>query len=77
MGGNGSGSFTDADYAGHTFTAMVNYGDGTIVPLTLHGKTFTLSHTYATILTPYTITVTVTDNTGVSGSASITVIVLL
>ena len=39
---NGSGSFTDADFAGHTFTATVNYGDGTIKPLALNGATFTL-----------------------------------
>ena len=72
----GSGSFTDADFAGHTFTATVNYGDGTIKPLTLTGATFTLSHTYAAILKPYTITVTVTDNDGVSGSGSTTVTVV-
>jgi hypothetical protein len=75
---NGSGSFTDADYAGHTFTATVNYGDGSAtMPLTLNGKTFTLSHTYAAILTTYTITVIVTDNDGVSGSGSTTVTVIL
>jgi HD-GYP domain-containing protein (c-di-GMP phosphodiesterase class II) len=74
---SGSGSFTDADFAGHTFTAIVNYGDGTIKPLTLNGARFTLSHKYATILRPYTITVTVTDNDGVSGSGSTTVTVVL
>jgi hypothetical protein len=75
---NGSGSFTDADYASHMFSASVNYGDGSpTIPLTLNGETFTLSHTYATILTTYTITVTVTDNDGVSGSGSTTVTVVL
>ncbi len=74
---SGSGSFTDADFAGHTFTATVNYGDGTIKALTLDGATFTLSHKYATILKAYTITVTVTDNDGVSGSGSTTVTVVL
>jgi hypothetical protein len=56
----------------------VNYGDGSAtMPLTLNGKTFTLSHTYAAILTTYTITVIVTDNDGVSGSGSTTVTVIL
>ena len=45
----GSGYFTDANVAGHTFTATVNYGDGSgTKPLTLQGTTFTLSHTYGT-----------------------------
>ena len=40
---NGSGSFTDADLAGDTFTATVNYGDGSAHDgLALTGTTFTL-----------------------------------
>jgi hypothetical protein len=75
---SGSGSFTDADFAGHTFTATVNYGDGSgTVPLTLNGATFTLSHDYTTILSHCTITVTVTDNDGVSGQGTTTVTILL
>ena len=74
---NGSGSFTDADLAGHTFTAVVNYGDGTIVALKLTGTTFKLKHTYNTLLASYTVTVTVTDDDGVSGSGSATVTVVL
>lgn len=76
---SGSGSFTDADLAGHTFTATVNYGDGgPTVPLALKGTTFKLAHTYTgAILTQYVITVTVTDNDGVSGSGSTTVTVAL
>ena len=75
----GSGSFTDSDVAGHTFTATVNYGDGSpTVPLSLKNTTFKLSHKYkGAILTKYTITVTVTDNEGVWGSASTTVTVAL
>lgn len=75
---NGSGSFTDADLAGHTFTARVNYGDGSgTIPLALSGTTFTLAHHYSTLLTTYTITVTVTDNDGVSGSGTTTITVIL
>ena len=48
---NGSGTFTDADLAGHTFTATVNYGDGTATTtLKLTGTTFKLKHTYNTLL---------------------------
>jgi HD-GYP domain-containing protein (c-di-GMP phosphodiesterase class II) len=75
---NGSGGFTDADFAGHTFTATVNYGDGSpTVPLALSGATFVLAHNYSTILATYTVTVTVTDNDGVSGTGTTTVTVIL
>jgi HD-GYP domain-containing protein (c-di-GMP phosphodiesterase class II) len=75
---NGSGSFTDSNLAGHTFTATVNYGDGSgSIPLALHGTTFVLSHNYSSILRTYTIAVTVTDNDGVSGTGSTTVTVVL
>jgi HD-GYP domain-containing protein (c-di-GMP phosphodiesterase class II) len=75
---NGSGSFTDSNLGGHTFTATVNYGDGTpAVPLALTGTTFVLAHNYSTLLATYTITVTVTDNDGASGSGSTTVAVIL
>jgi HD-GYP domain-containing protein (c-di-GMP phosphodiesterase class II) len=75
---SGSGSFTDADFAGHTFTATVNYGDDTgTQSLTLNGATFSLSHTYRTLLKKYTITVTVTDNDGVWGRGSTTVTTVL
>ncbi len=79
LGGfSGSGSFTDSDLAAHTFSATVNYGDGTGTHvLTLNGTSFALSHAYGTILRGYTITVTVTDNDGVSGSGSTTVTVIL
>jgi hypothetical protein len=74
---NGSGSFTDADLAGHTFTATVNYGDGATVPLKLTGATFKLKHTYSTLLGSSLITVTVTDNDGVSGFGTFRVTILL
>jgi hypothetical protein len=76
---NGSGSFTDADLAGDTFTATVNYADNTgTVPLTLTGtNTFVLSHTYSAILATAKVTVTISDSEGMSGSGSTTVTVIL
>lgn len=75
---SGSGSFTDPDLAGHTYTATVNYGDGTGThSLALVGTTFTLSHAYSGLVGTYTITVTVIDNDGVWGQGQATVIVLL
>jgi HD-GYP domain-containing protein (c-di-GMP phosphodiesterase class II) len=79
LGGfSGSGSFTDPDLAGDTFTATVNYGDGSpTVPLTLTGTTFVLAHNYRALIAGYKITVTVTDGEGMSGSGSTTVSVIL
>jgi HD-GYP domain-containing protein (c-di-GMP phosphodiesterase class II) len=76
---NGSGSFTDSDLSGDTFTATVNYGDGSgTKPLTLTGTTFKLSHSYGlAILGSFTVTVTITDSHGLSGSGSTTVTVAL
>jgi PKD domain len=75
---HGSGSFTDADFAGDTFTATVNYGDGKgTIALQLNGTTFVLSHNYGGLLGSHTVTVTITDEEGVSGKGSATVTVLL
>ena len=73
---NGSGMFADADFAGDTFTAMVDYGDGS-VPVRLHptSTNFTLSHHYG-LLGSHIVTVTITDEEGVSGSGSTTVLLL-
>src|SRR5439155_13639447 len=66
-----SGSFTDPGT--DTWTATVNYGDGSGTnPLTLVGKTFSLSHTYDDNGS-YTVTVKVTDDDGGTGTASFTV----
>jgi DNA/RNA endonuclease G (NUC1) len=67
-----SGGFTDPG-AG-SWTATVDYGDGSgIMPLSLSGKSFSLSRTYTTPGT-YTVTVSVSDGlaTGVQ-SATVTV----
>jgi large repetitive protein len=70
-----SGSFTDP--GADTWTATVNYGDGTDVQsLALSAKNFTLNHTYADDDgSPFTVTVTVNDDDG-SGNGQATVIVL-
>jgi HD-GYP domain-containing protein (c-di-GMP phosphodiesterase class II) len=76
---SGSGSFFDADAAGRTFTAVVHYGDGGgAEPLVLDGNHFLLAHKYSgtSHVRTYTVTVVVTDNFGVSGSASMTVTIL-
>jgi len=68
-----SGSFTDP--GADSWTATVDYGDGTgTSPLSLHGKSFTLSHVYNTPGT-FTVTVSVSDDdaTG-SGTATVTVL---
>jgi HD-GYP domain-containing protein (c-di-GMP phosphodiesterase class II) len=73
---NASGSFTDSDFSGDTFTATVTYGDGSPTKtLTLTGTTFKLAHSYS-ILGTHTITVTITDDQGVSGIGKATVTAL-
>jgi hypothetical protein len=70
----GSGSFTGS---GSSYTGTVNYGDGSgTQPLTLDpGNTFSLSHTYNTP-GAYTLTVTITDNTGNVGTGTMPIYVL-
>jgi alpha-tubulin suppressor-like RCC1 family protein/PKD repeat protein len=68
---SGSGSFEDPDP--DTWTATVDYGDGSgIQPLTLTGKTFNLTNVYADNGI-YTVTVVVTDNNGGIGTDTLTV----
>ena len=67
------GSFTDP--GSDSWTATVDYGDGSVVhALTLTGKTFGLSHTYADNCV-CTVTVTVTDDDGGAGTDTATVTV--
>ena len=75
----GGGSFSDP--GADTWTATVDYGDGSgsqLLALNPDGS-FSLSHTYADNLTadaPYTVTVTVTDDDGGVGSDTVAVSVL-
>jgi streptogramin lyase len=71
-----SGSFIDSD-AGASFTATVDYGDGTgAQALALNADhTFTLSHVYAAGGT-FTVTVKVNDGEGDTGSTSFVATVL-
>ncbi len=62
------GSFTDP--GADTWTATVDYGDGTgVQPLALTGKTFSMSHAFPNNGT-YTVTVTVMDDDGGVGSGT-------
>lgn len=68
-----TGTFSDP--GPDSWTATVDYGDGSgAQPLPLSGKSFTLGHTYAAAGS-YTVTVTVTDDGGLSGSRTATVTV--
>ncbi len=70
-----SGSFTDP--GADTWTATVDYGDGSgVQPLALSGKTFTLGHSYQAGGT-FTLTVSVADDDGAVGSAHARVVVVL
>jgi Tol biopolymer transport system component/pimeloyl-ACP methyl ester carboxylesterase len=68
------GRFVDDD-AGQTWSAKVSYGDGPPSALELRpDKTFTLSHTYAS-LGAFTVEVAVSDSAGGTGRASLPVTV--
>jgi PKD repeat protein len=71
---SGSGSFVDT--ADDTWTATVDYGDGSgVQPLTLTGTTFALGHTYSA-LGVFVVSVSVTDSLGAVGTATTQVEVL-
>ena len=70
------GSFTDPG-ADQPWTGTVDFGDGTgVQPLAVNSvnKTFTLNHTYA-VAGPYTVTVSITDNLGATGTGTTAVTV--
>ena len=71
-----SASFSDPDNGPWTYT--IDWGDGSSSsgPRSSQGA-FTAGHTYVVPLTQHTITVTVTDSLGASGSASKVVTVIL
>ena len=71
---SGSGSFVDT--ADDTWTATVDYGDGSgVQPLTLTGTTFALSHAYLAT-GAFVVSVSVTDSLGAVGIATTQVQVL-
>jgi PKD repeat protein len=68
-----SGSFSDP--GADSWTATVDYGDGSgVQPLALAGNGFSLNHVYANSGT-YSVTVTVTDDDGGVGSTTVPVVV--
>jgi hypothetical protein len=70
-----SGTSGFSDPGADTWSATVDYGDGSgATPLTLTGKTFQLSHVYRSPGT-FTVTVTVTDKDGGSGTRTAVVVV--
>ena len=70
-----NGTFSDPD-SEDTFTATVDYGDGSgVQALTLAGTTFSLNHVY-TDTGSYSATVDVTDNHGAVGQGMVAVTVV-
>jgi len=70
----GAGTFTDP--GADTWTATVDYGDGTgILPLPLSANSFTLAHAYAAPGT-YTVTVMVADDDLGTGTDSLVTLVI-
>src|SRR5579864_1153098 len=67
-----NGSFTDTNPNATSWTATVDYGDGGgAQSLALSGMNFSLSHVYKDNGT-YTVTVSVTDNQGLTGTGTAT-----
>jgi hypothetical protein len=70
-----TGSFTDTDSS--SWTATVDYGDGSgVQPLSLSGMNFSLQHIYTATGT-YTATIAITDNQGATATAAVHVGVTL
>ncbi|MAE64839.1 MAG: hypothetical protein CMJ18_11275, partial [Phycisphaeraceae bacterium] len=67
-----TGSFTDP--GDDSWTGTIQFGDGTIVPLTLSGRTFSASHVY-TSGGVYPVTVRVKDDDGALGETTFDVTV--
>jgi hypothetical protein len=72
-----AGSYSDSNAAAAGWTATVDFGDGSgVQALPLTGTDFTLNHSYGDNgPSPYTVTVVVTDNLGVSGTGTTAVTV--
>lgn len=70
-----NGSFNDPNTSATSWTATVDYGDGSgTQPLSLNGTNFSLSHIY-TVAGLYNVTVNITDNQGAAGTGTTTVFV--
>jgi choice-of-anchor A domain-containing protein len=70
---SGTGSFVDP--GADTWTATVDYGDGSgVQPLALNGKAFVLAHTYTAVGT-YSVSIAVMDDDGAIGYATVQVVV--
>ena len=67
-----TGSFTDP--GADSWTAMVEWGDGSTEPVFLSGKTFDIAHVFGAAAS-YSVTVTVTDDDGGVGSDTFAVVV--
>ena len=70
------GSFADPNAGATSWTVAINWGDSTSSSQTLasQGSLGSLLHTYTT-LGVHTVTIKVTDNLGVTGTGSFTVMV--
>lgn len=67
-----NGTFSDTDANATSWTATVDYGDGSgSQPLTLSGSSYSLDHVYQDNGV-YTVTVSITDNQGATGTQTAT-----
>ena len=66
-------TFTDPESATETYTCTVDYGDGTVVAVAVSGTLCAGPEHHYTVGGHYTVTVTITDSGGASGSASVAV----
>jgi PKD repeat protein len=65
-----SATFTDPESATESYTCTINYGDGTVVAGVVSGLTCSGPEHHFQATGPYTVTATVTDSNGLSGSSA-------
>ena len=63
-------TFTDTNAGSEPYSCSIDYGDGAVVPGTISGRTCTAPAHQYTVTGSYTVTVTVTDSHGATGSAT-------